>query len=163
MKQNLSILVASVMLTAACGQQSKKAEPAKQDQPIINQEQQAIEASLPMAAIVRVPVDAEGNEDSSKMEMRLQSAGDEAKDTDTVVASFESGALAGEIKTEEELDKDSSAQAWCWRGGYGGFGGYGYGYPAYGYGGGYYNYGYGGLYGYGGYNYYYYPRYGWGY
>ena len=162
MKQSLSIIIASVMLTTACGSGSKKTPDANQAQPVISAEQKAIESSLPAAAIVRVQVDAEGNEDTTKMEMRLQTGEGEAQDTEMVVASFDQGATVAELKNADELDADSSAQSWCWRGGYGGFG-YGYGYPAYGYGGGYYNYGYGGGYGYGGYNYYYYPRYGWGY
>lgn len=116
--------------------------------------------TLPAAAVVRVPVDAEGKEDLTKAELRLQDQPQTVADA-AIVDAFDNAATPESIAKEDELDKTSSTQSWF-------FGRYSYGYnnrfnscyqPSY------YSYGqsysynsYPQTYGYGGYNYYYYSR-----
>ncbi len=168
MQTKLFAIISGCLLFVACGQESQSPKSA----------QNTIEASLPHAALVRVPVNAAGEESFDKAELRLQH--DAVAGASEVVSSFENAESVAEVKSgATELDQDTSTQAWFYRGYYGrgyyGRGhGYGYGYryyPSYNYGGRYYNYGWGNGYGYGygyrpyyhgGYNYYYYPRWGWG-
>lgn len=146
MNKQVMKIVFGALLVTACGSEAKKSEN--------------VATSLPAAAIVRVPVDAKGQEDASKAELRVQQTGSKAETQEDVVAAFNNGSAVSDVKQSTELDGGVSTQAWCYRNyGYG----YGYGYsyyPSYYYYGNYYNYGYGkSYYGYG-YKYYYYGQ-GW--
>ena len=140
MKFNALSIVLGAVLASACGTANKPADQA------------APSASLPAAAVVRIPVSADGKEDTSKAEMRVQNNGAVAQNQADVVNAFEQGKKTDVASSNSELDQKSSSQAWC----YGGYG-YGYGYyPSYYYAGSYYSYGYRSYYNYGGYRYYYY-------
>jgi hypothetical protein len=176
MKVLSSLFVASSLVLAACGTDDKK-DQAQPTKPVSDETATATatetQPSLPTAAMVRVPVDANGVEDTSKVEMRLDRSDVAAEGQDGVVAAWDKGLAVESVKSEDELDSDSSSQSWFFfRRSYGyGYGhGYGYGYGnGYGYGHRYYpsyrHYGhnyyynsYPSYYGRGGYNYYYYPR-----
>lgn len=164
MKVLSSLLMASSLVLTACGTDDKKnqAQPTK---PVADETAPAAETqpSLPTAAMVRVPVDANGVEDTSKVELRVDKGETAAEGQDAVVAAWDKGDAVESVKSEDELDSDSSSQSWFFfRRSYGyGYGhGYGYGYyPSYrSYGHNYYYNSYPSYYGHGGYNYYYYPR-----
>jgi hypothetical protein len=164
MKVLSSLFVASSLVLAACGTDDKK-DQAQPTKPVADETATATETqpSLPTAAIVRVPVDANGVEDTSRVEMRLDQSEAAADGQDAVVAAWDKGHAVESVKSGDELDSDSSSQSWFFfRRSYGyGYGnGYGYGYyPSYRhYGQNYYYNSYPSYYGHGGYNYYYYPR-----
>ena len=162
-----SLIVVGVVLgSAACGSKANTNNQAAETSV-------ANAAQIPSGAIIRVPVDANGNP-TGEPSMRTVSA-DKAtvKDGASMSAAFEAGAAPESIvKSKSELDGNTSTQSWCgWSyGGYGyGYGGYGYGgygvsywqtsyFPVLYYGGGNYGYGYGGFNNFGGYNYYSYWR-----
>lgn len=140
------------------------------------------QANLPLAGIIRVPVDLDGKELVNQADFRTISGTTQMTEAQAVSAAYDAGTTPANVK--DELDNDSSSESWgSWGGSCGGYGNYGYnnyGYSNYGYS----NYGYGGYnsyyysswrpscnyYGYsynysspsyyncGGYNYYYYPN-----
>lgn len=131
------------------------------------------EPDLPTAVIVRLPVDANGAEDTSRIEMRLDRSGQLASDQDGVISRWEQAEIVDKVKSSDEMDHDSSQASWFYHPvGYGGWPwvspwyrmGYGYRYwPSYGHWG--HNYYYNTFphyYNHWGYHYYYYPRpWGW--
>jgi len=168
---NKLVIVSTFALAAAFGSAKKDQAtrtPAEQSSAAPQAQAMAKPADLPAAAIVRVPVSDNGQEDPSKAELRLESGSKLASSTDEAVAAFENGKVPTSVKkSHDELDKDSSTQSWFFGGlfrNYNYYYNYGYNYGiGYGYYNNYYSYGYRNYYNYGGYNYYYYPYSGYGY
>ena len=165
--KNKLALVSCLVVAASCGKPTSKKDETRQDvveaaAPV------AKPADMPVAAIVRVPVDAEGKEDPTQAELRLEASEKLAKTKEEALASFENGKAPAQVKkSHDELDKDSSSQSWFFGSLFRNYNyGYNYGYNySIGYGSynNYYSYGYGNHYNYGNYNYYYYPYSGYGY
>jgi hypothetical protein len=181
-----SLLSVCVVALAACGeaQDQKKVVPKSHSPAQMTTGQQSTEidarqAKLPLAGIIRVPIDQNGNERHDQADFRTVTGSKHFSEAQSVSEAFAGGTTPTHVV--DELDSDSSTESWYgWGGscGYGGYGGYGYGgYGSYGYGyGGYnsyyysawrpscnyygYNYTYGNpsYYSYGDANYYYYPN-----
>lgn len=128
---------------------------------------------LPVGVIVRLPVDDQGIEDITRIEMRLDRGTNVATDKSTTITAWEAAEVVDNVKPHDEMDADSSTASWFyypvgygvwpWAGPWYGSG-YGYRFwPSYGYYG--HNYYYNTFphyYNHWGYNYYYYPRpWGW--
>jgi hypothetical protein len=110
----------ALLALTACGTQSEeKPQATTQDAP----------AGLPQAAVIAVPVDASGKEDSSKAEMRLlpQSSADAAGQG--IATAYEQGKQPDRVVSE--LDATSSTQSFRGWFGYQNYG-QGYGYNFYG-------------------------------
>lgn len=154
---NLSAAVLLALGLGACGSISNQNKANnKQDADVTARAEKF--SQLPKAAILAVPVDANGNEMTDKAELRVLNKDVDMNKADSLASAYsEATKPATVIDSADELNSDSSTQAW-WR-----WGGYGYGCyrscwfgyrPAVWYGGYNWNYGWGG-YGYwGGYNYY---------
>jgi hypothetical protein len=126
--------------------------------------------------MIRVPHNANGDENTNAAELRVYSGHDSVTDGTNLQTVWNEATPAPEQQhgvTDADVTRDSST--WGWYGNYGynnwGYNNYYYGYgyqnygyyynwnPCYYYSGSYYNYGYPYSYGYGNYNYYYYPYY----
>jgi len=135
------------LTVAACG--TKNHDDQEQKAPELSSEEiAALEtefALIPKAAIIRVPIDADGNA-TGEAEMRIVQNGNAPTNDDEMTQSWSTAeAPAALVSSESELDNDSSTQSWnsygygssCDGASYGcggGFGGGGFG------GGGYNNY-----------------------
>lgn len=159
------ICLTGFLSVAGCGRDNKEVLDNKQQPQASAKQEEAATPKLPVGAIVRVPVDANGVEDSSKVELRLDAGAEAASDEASTIAAWESATPVTAASSQDELDQNGSTQSWFYWGGYRPWGGYGYGYGG-GYWPGYSYYGnsyyYGNPYGYfnGGYNYYYYRPWG---
>lgn len=157
--------VLSTLALVGCGTHSKKngeAVAPVQETEAAAPETAAPAVVLPAAALVRVPVGADGTEDLTKAELRLQDQPTTVAETE-IAAAFDKAATIESLAKEDELDKTSSTQSWF-------FGRYSGGYynnyrfnncfqpNYYAYGNSYAYNSYPQTYGYGGYNYYYYSR-----
>lgn len=165
------ICLAGFFSVAGCGSDSKEVRGNIQQPQASNNQDKKAEPKLPVGAIVRVPVDANGVEDTSKVELRLDGGAEAATDEASALAAWDSATPASAASSQDELDQNGSTQSWFYWGGYRPWGGYGYGGFGGGYGYGYWpgynyygnSYYYGNPYGYfnGGYNYYYYRPWRW--
>lgn len=161
MKAISSLFMCSTLLLLACGSDDKSKQ-VQSTKPINNDTTMAVETepSLPIAAMLRVPVDANGVEDTSKVELRLDQSDAAAEDQEAVIAAWNKGDTVDAVEADDNLDSHSSSQSWYFRRNFGR--GYGYGqryFP------GYNSYGRNFYYNrnprfhrYGNYNYYYYQR-----
>jgi hypothetical protein len=123
----------------ACGAGDKKKSNNEETagNQVTAEEKQQLDAEfsqIPGAAIVRVPVDANG-ETVGDPEMKTVAQSEGLESADSVASAFDSGAAPQKMGAESELDRDSSTQSWSqWDyygqqgGGYGG----GYGRPGHG-------------------------------
>ena len=161
MKTISILLMCKILLLLACGRDDKNKQV--QSTKLYGDETTTaveMEPSLPTAAMLRVPVDVNGVEDTSKLELRLDRSDVAAEDQEAVVSAWNKGDVVDAVQVEDNLDSNSSSQSWFFRRNFGR--GYGYGqryYP------GYNSYGRNFFYNrnpafhrYGGYNYYYFPR-----
>lgn|GEM_PF-6309137 len=102
-------------LVTACSGATDKSEqaPAPQSQqPTAEEAAMAKEyANLPASVVIRVPVDANGNEVSDQAEMRTSVASAEVSNNNTE-ALFTSAQPARTVSNADELDSDSSTQSW---------------------------------------------------
>ena len=102
-------ILASVVALSACGaidQLGTSNKPA-----VSAEEASAFSAQLPAVTIVRVPVDAAGQEMHDKAEMRSTN---QTNISDSSIASvFETSATV--VATVDELDSSSSTEAFGWR------------------------------------------------
>ncbi len=155
-----------VFALAACGSQlqsNKKSEETPKGDPTA--EKQAFEA-LPAGVVMRVPVE-NGKEVLDKADTRLIDK-DQVSDAATADAMWQSGKTPDHmVKSQDELDSDSSTQSWYYQCGYSYYycNSYSYGsnyyrwYTPYSYWrGNYWQYSYSNYYNYNNYNYYYYQR-----
>jgi hypothetical protein len=102
-------ILASVVALSACGAIEQMGTASKPS--VSAEEASAFSAQLPAVAIVRVPVDASGQEMHDKAEMRTTNY---TNISDASVASvFETAATA--VATVDELDNSSSTEAFGWR------------------------------------------------
>lgn len=102
-------VLASVVALSACGAIDQLRNDSKPS--VSAEEASAYSAKLPSVAIVRVPVDAAGQEMHEKAEMRTTNLTDI---NDSSVASiFETASVA--VATVDELDNSSSTEAFGWR------------------------------------------------
>ncbi len=70
-------------------------------------------SQLPKAAILAVPVDANGNELTDKAELRVTNADVDMNDVSAIANAFNgASAPASVVNSENELDGDSSTQSW---------------------------------------------------
>ena len=149
-------LVLTTVSFMACGASKNDSIKATENQP--EAESAEVETPpLPSFIVVKVPVDASGNELTSKAESKTFDQNEFSAAESTGVA-FEKGKS---VSLANELDTDTSSGQW-----YYGYGysrrqarrayryGYGYGNPYYSYYGNYYNYGYYNTYNYNSCNYY---------
>ena len=161
MKTISSLFICNILLLLACGTDDKNKQ-VQSTKPGGNETTTAgeTEPSLPTAAMVRVPVDANGVEDTSKVELRLDRSDAAAEDQQAVVSAWNNGDAVDAVQVEDNLDGNSSSQSWFFRRNFGR--GYGYGqryFPGYNsYGRNFYYNRNPAFHRYGGYNYYYYPR-----
>lgn len=111
------IAVAGLALgLSACGQHDKKDDQNQEAAPtqVTPEEKQQLDtefSQIPAAAIVRVPVDANG-ETIGDPEMKTVAQGEGLESADGVASAFESGAAPQKMGAESELDRDSSTQSW---------------------------------------------------
>ncbi|MEI6835058.1 MAG: hypothetical protein WCL28_13810, partial [bacterium] len=102
-------ILASVVALSACGAIDQLGTASKPS--VSAEEASAFSSQLPAVAIVRVPVDAAGQEMHDKAEMRTTN---QNSISDASVASvFETAAAA--VATVDELDNGSSTEAFGWR------------------------------------------------
>lgn len=113
MKLNKLLPIATALVLAACGTQDKKGSDKAEDKPAAQPEAtQAAEQSsaqdeqAPEAFIVKVPVDADGNELTAQMETRSLAKEDAQADN---AAQFDAGQATA---VKDELDQDTSSQEW---------------------------------------------------
>ena len=104
MKLLTTITLALSMGLAGCGMQDSAKDSASQDL----QPQPAIETM-----IAKVPVDANGNEILSQMELRV-SSGDQTLDSQVTAETVFENAMKTAVV--DELDADTSAESWFRRG-----------------------------------------------
>ena len=111
--RTFAILGATLALVA-CGSQDKQ-EDANDAPQLTNQEKAELEeeyASVPAAAIVRVPVDAQGNPTGAP-EMRVVENGDAPNTDAEMTSAWEGGNQpASIVASASELDADSSTDSW---------------------------------------------------
>jgi len=85
---------------------------------------ESVASSLPESVIIRMPLDAQGNP-TGVPEMRLVQSSESLTSPEAVAAAFASGSTPAKLVSSlDELDQDSSTQAWYWhRTGWGHWGG----------------------------------------
>ncbi len=105
MKLTLVLAMALSMTLVSCGTESKK---TNED----SSEEVQSEADIE-TVIAKVPLDADGNELTEQMEMRVATGDTEYKSETAVETAFASGAKTA---TTDELDEDTSAESWHRRG-----------------------------------------------
>lgn len=102
-------ILASVVALSACGANNQAGTAQKSA--ISAEDATAFSSQLPTVAIVRVPVDSNGQEMHDKAEMRTTN---ETSISDTSISSiFDTATTA--VATVDELDSDSSTEAFGWR------------------------------------------------
>ena len=111
MKLAKLMLIASALVLAACGTQDKKGSDKAENKPAAPQvtaaeQSTAQDEQAPLAFIVKVPVDANGNELTDQVETRSLAKEDGQADN---AAQFDAGQAAD---VRDELDQDSSSQEW---------------------------------------------------
>ena len=107
MKKIIGIcMISAVFWVGSCSVDDTKEEVEVQAEQE-NAELAAIDASLPTMALLRVKLDAEGNEMADQIEMKVSMA-DNA--SDDLASEFAAASKASSLG--EELDGDSSAQSW---------------------------------------------------
>lgn len=116
MKLTKLMPIATALVLAACGTQDKKGsdkaedKPAETTAPTGSSEAPAQQEEVaPETIIVKVPVDADGNELTDQIESRQAKAGAD------VAAQFEAGQG---LEVKDELDQDTSSQEWGRAGAY---------------------------------------------
>ena len=111
----------ALLALTSCGKQVENKQPqaTTQDAP----------AGLPQAAVIAVPVDASGKEDSSRAEMRLLPQGPTESSGQSIAAAYDQGKQPDRVVGE--LDATSSTQSFHGWYGYQNYG-QGYGYRSYG-------------------------------
>jgi hypothetical protein len=105
-------LIAAIGLIAACGtqEQHKDVAPVAQTQTTAVAAEDKATSSLPRYLVVRVPLDASGNEILESAESREVASKDGSIDSaDIAHTAFESGKS---VKVADELDASSSTESW---------------------------------------------------
>ena len=102
-------------LFSACSKDSDKSADSPAPQANAPTEEQIAlskeHSQLPAAVVIRVPVDAAGNEVNDKAEMRTAAVGKEVT-VDNTEALFATAQAARVVSSADELDADSSTQSW---------------------------------------------------
>lgn len=112
-------ILASLALAAAmigCG--DEKSETTKNSAPVDTVQAEAVAETVPEFFIVKVPVDAEGNELNDKFETKEFAGADAFASAESTESAFAAG---NAVEVANELDQDSSTQqfhgrrsAWYW-------------------------------------------------
>jgi hypothetical protein len=108
-KMRFSLVFASMLALAACGALNQDGNSGKQS--VSAEEAKAFSSQLPSVAIVRVPVDANGQEMHEQAEMRTTNQ--TSLTNANIDAVFETSDQA--VATVDELDGTSSSEAFGWR------------------------------------------------
>jgi len=115
----------------ACGTNDNKKQSNNGDEQsveVTEEEKAALEAefqTIPAAAIVRVPVDADGNATGEPQMMTIGQA-DGLENLDAVAAAFDNGQAPQKmISGKDELNDDTSTQSWQAWNNYGNYNSYG--------------------------------------